>query len=138
MPDQKLVTITMKETEAVATNRGPVVYKRGETYDVEEWIANSLMGRGRAELSENQNATSPSPEAVVFDLELLPKMNIGELRDLAQRFGIENWETLKKEPLKNAVTDYVLKARSETKEPVNSFEPIDMKSGKQPPEFSQP
>lgn len=135
MNDVKLVTITMNDTESVATNRGPVVYKRGETYEVEAWIANSLVGRGRAILIDQQNATLPSPQAQVFDLESLPAMNIGELRDQAKNFHIDGWDTLKKEALKKAITEYVLKARTETKEPISSFEPINVMGGKQPPEF---
>jgi len=135
MSDQNLVTIKMNETESMATSRGPVLYKRGETYSVEQWIASSLIGRGMA-VQVSEDTTSPSPEALVFDLDSIPKMNIGELRDAAQRFGIEEWESLKKEPLKIAITEYVLKVRAETKQPADSFEPINVTDGKQPPEFT--
>lgn len=135
MSDQKLVTIKMNDTESMATSRGPVLYKRGETYDVEQWIASSLIGRGMA-VQVSEAATSPSPEALVLDLDEIAKMNIGELRDAAHGFGIEGWESLKKEPLKTVITEYVLKVRGETKQPADSFEPINVSGGVQPPEFN--
>lgn len=126
--------ITMLETEQVATNRGPVTYKRGETYEVEKWIADSLVGRGRAVFTDAQ-PVDMTPVAVVFDLALLETMNVAELRDQAQAFGLEGAKTLKKEALKSVITDYVVKVRGDAKEPPQSFQSVDVTEGKKPPEF---
>lgn len=137
MNDTQTKTIKMVDTENVSTSRGPVQYKRGEIYTVELWIADSLIGRGMAtEVLSESDVSQPSPQALVFDLELLKTMRIDELRDTAKGFGLEGWDTKKKEALKAAISDYVLEQRGEPLEPPK--EPIEiLPPPAQPPEFKK-
>lgn len=129
-------TILMKDSETVATNKGPVVFKRGETYTVEDWIATSLVGRDMASMVMGESSAVPSSElqGVVKSIGDLGEKNISELRDLAQNLGIADWKTMKKGDLKVAIEGKSAEILSTPMSPTSSFEPIDLTKGITPPE----
>lgn len=111
--------IVMLKTESVATAIGPATYKQGEAYLVEDWIANSLVGRGFAVIDQEK------PEPMADDLS---SMNIGQLRELAKTRNIANYRSMKKEELL---------ARLNVQPPKSPDEVIDITGGKTPPTFTK-
>ena len=84
--------IRMLKTEMVATQKGPVIYAKGSKYDVEDWIASSLLGRGLAVDMSVEIKASISKEE-------LERMTVAKLRKIAQKIGIPNYNKIRKELL---------------------------------------
>src|SRR5688572_28948637 len=96
--------IVMLKNETMATDKGPMTLpKDGKPKLVEDWIADSIVGRGYAyETDENGTPVAPPPPQAEVQPEEpvdLTKLNIAELRDLAKSQGIENWKTARKKDL---------------------------------------
>lgn len=123
--------IKMLKTEFVATAQGSRLYAAGTTYEVDDWIANSLVGRGYASLveSESQSITIVA-ERSTYDFDSL---DIAQLRKLAQKEGIPNFRKLTRQALIDALSPIF--NQPVLSPPVDSFQSLNLTGSKKPPEF---
>ena len=91
--------IMMIESESVATSVGAKQFVKGQQYTVEDWVANSLMGRGLATL--------------------VKEPTLKELRAIAKEKGVVGYNKLSKGEL--------LAAIESTEPPKEPFEPLPLK-----------
>ena len=130
-------TVLMNSTEQMATSKGPQTLQKGKTYPVEDWIADSMIGRGFASLVvETEVSGEIGVVAAAFTLDDLLEKNVAELRDLAKAHGIEGWKTLKKAELLDALGALAVSPVPDAPPPT-PFEPFAITGGETPPEFKR-
>ena len=118
-------TITMNSTEAIATDKGPLILKSGETYDVEDWIANSFIGRGFAFISV--------PPSVINDEIKFDGLNVANLRQLAKEAAVPGYKKMHREQLISALE--IHRNSIKANPPKQPFEAIHLTKGITAPEF---
>ncbi len=117
-------TVKMLKTEPVATDKGVLTLEAGKVYNLENWIASSVCGRGLATLVEEHTAPIYTQ---------LSELNIGQLRELARDRGIEGYRKLNREDLLTAIGALEIVAG----QPKESFEKLDTTGGQAPPVFKR-
>lgn len=125
--------IFMHSTEFMATSKGPQRLEKGSVYEVEDWIAASVVGRGMAhEVNEENKASRPSAD---YD-----DMTVAKLREEAKSLGITGYMKMKKEELLAAVMEHVVSLTDNVvvaEPPPEPFEQKPLTGGQQPPEFKR-
>lgn len=90
--------IFVLSSQSVLTSKGAVNFLEGQSYQVDDWIANSLAGRGYARLEDGGPAVTD--DSVKFE-----NLNVANLRELAKQAGIPGYKKMSKELLIQALYD---------------------------------
>lgn len=125
-------TIKMFRTESIATAQGSRLFLIGSTYEVDDWIARSLVGRGYASLVD---AGSPASGDVVVEKSAydFDSLTIGQLRDLAKKEGVPAFRKLSRQELIDQLSPIL---NPPALSPLsNSFQSLNLTGAKHPPEF---
>ena len=104
----------MLKKESVATAKGPQALEKGQVYELENWMADSIVGRGYGTIIEGTITQSASQSLNMKDA------NIGQLRELGRQYNIPDYRTLSKSELTKALEGVAISAPP----PPEPFEPL--------------
>jgi hypothetical protein len=120
-------SIIMTKSESMLTAKGNLEFKIGQQYSVDDWIADSLAGRGYATLISS--ASSVAEDEIRYE-----NLNVANLREMARQVAIPGYKKMHKEELIQALYDS--RKRIIANPPPAPIEMLDITSGIKSPEFN--